>query len=358
MPYFTGTVKYGLLVKYTDRQLAERVEGLMRSVLDPSVRLSVEKIGPALFKVRIGARRFGTPITFSLAWAGEGWPADIEQAIAAHLRPDVVAARRLAPGSLDRLDHAGISWADETGRASIKLLPSLLVMRDPRPSSTDAPARPAWPASRTSAAEAILAGGPATVAGVEAATGFSRGAVTRALNELERVGLLARPSAERGPHSMRIPNVVPLRDAWAPVAMQWAEISPVIRLHGLWADPGDLARSVLPDALASSRWALTGAAAADLVAPYLAGFTIVEAYVDLSEFAAEKLARLLDARPTDRGHRLEVRVFPPATAHGVRLVDNVPVVSDARLYADLIAKGGRFAEAATHLWEVEHGSAA
>ncbi len=54
----------------------------------------------------------------------------------------------------------------------------------------------------------------------------------------------------------------------------------------------------------------------------------------------------------DKGHRIEVRELPtPLSADGPE-IDGVQVALPARVYADLVAAGGRAEEAARHLREV------
>jgi hypothetical protein len=48
----------------------------------------------------------------------------------------------------------------------------------------------------------------------------------------------------------------------------------------------------------------------------------------------------------------------PVTAAAGVVVDGIHCACAARVYADLRAKGGRFAEAANHLWEVLHAGTA
>lgn len=66
---------------------------------------------------------------------------------------------------------------------------------------------------------------------------------------------------------------------------------------------------------------------------------------------------LVDARRVERGHRIEVRRHPTRVAATAgEVVDGVRCAPTVRVYADLMAKGARFAEAAQHLREVRIGA--
>src|SRR5579884_3944342 len=81
-----------------------------------------------------------------LVWAGEGWPRDIERAVAVGAaRPGaVVVVKRMSPGAAAAAVAAGLGWVDEDGGADFTT-PTLAVARTARPSLR--PARPAhWTA--------------------------------------------------------------------------------------------------------------------------------------------------------------------------------------------------------------------
>jgi len=291
-------------------------------------------------------------------WAGEGWPVDVERLF--HVAPelDAVYAKRLTQRARAWLTERHVGWIDEAGNASIILPSGLIVVREARDVATPPRVPDRWTKTMLGAAEAVLAGVPPTVEAVETATGMSRGAAANALARIERRGLLDRPGPKRGRGASR--TVVDLNafvDEYAAAAAGFRAKQEVILLHRLWADPlQTLANEIGPGLTAEGlSWAVTGATASTLLAPYLGDVTVVEMYVENSLFMArERLADLLRARVVDKGQRIEIRELPTPVSERGPVVAGVHVALPARVYADLMASGGRFAEAAHHLREV-HG---
>ena len=292
-----------------------------------------------------------------VAWAGEGWPADVEQLVAHAPDVDVVVARDLSIGAREWLTKHGVGWIDEVGRGNVALATGLVVVRDvadpPRPLPADG-----WSRSSIAVAEAVLSGIDPRVDAIEAATGLSRGATAKALSMLERSGFLHRDT-NRGPGSARrLHNAEGLLDDYANSVTALDAKSPPLLLHRVWRDPLDALVTELAPALdgLDATWAATGAAAAALMAPYLSSLTVVELYVDAATISQRaKLADGLKARSVERGHRIELRTLPNRiTATTGPVIDGVRCAPPARVYADLRAKGGRSAEAAQHLREVLH----
>jgi len=338
---------------------ATRIRDALRSVLPRSLRVEVETLDPAVPTVTVHVRAKKAEHRFVAGWALEGWPADVERLLRLAPAVDVVAARAMSVGARESLAERGIGWIDETGGAQLALPTGLVVIRDsagqpPAPVQLAHAAR--WARSTVAVAEAILSGTEPRVGPVEKATGLSRGATANALAQLENEGLLKRTIA-RGPGSSRhVADSSGLLDRYATAVAALAGKTRVVRMHRLWDDPldsliGDLAPRLTAAQVA---WAATGAVASMLLAPYLSNLSVVELYVDESlTFDSPRLADLLDARQVDRGHRIEVRALPNLiTATAGPVIDGVRCAPPARVYADLLAKGGRTAEAAQHLREV------
>jgi hypothetical protein len=245
---------------------------------------------------------------------------------------------------------------DETGWARVLLESGLVIVREPAAIEQRQVVEDRWTNSMLTAVEAVLAGVGPTVEAVEAATGMSRGASANALSRLERRGLLERPMPKRGPNaSRRIVDVDSLVDQYTEAAREFRKRQTVVRVHRLWADPLDVLEIEIGPALTAMgvTWAVTGAAASTLLAPYLSDVTIVELYVDHSLLVArDRLASVLGGRVVEKGHRIEVRELPTAMSARGPKIGGVQVALPARVYADLIASGGRAAEAANHLREV------
>jgi hypothetical protein len=301
---------------------------------------------------------------FIAGWAGEGWPSDVERL--AHLVPDtdVVMATYLSDGARRWLGQEGLGWADEAGHADIGLKSGLVIFRQPRGARKKPESPMRWTRSMLAAAEAALSGNAATVESIEQATGLSRHATANALSRLEDLGFLERARALRGPESARrISNVSTFLDAYAKAAAEQRQKQSPVLVHRLWdRDPLDtLALRIGPAlARANARWVVTGAAASVLLAPYLADVTILELYIDADTVSDKNtLASVLQGRIVEKGHRIEIREIPtPMTVKGP-VIDGMQIALPVRVYADLLAAGGRWAEAGQHLREtLDVGTAA
>jgi DNA-binding transcriptional ArsR family regulator len=340
----------------TTRQLTTRVRNATAGVL------------PAGLPVVVAARKDGAVPTFDITvrtragkhrfsggWAGKGWPTDVERLVGMAPDIEVVFARNLSQGAREWLAAQRLGWVDEAGRANINLSSGLVVSREARDVPAERPVPDGWTRTMLAAAEAALAGVPPTVEAIQAATGMSRGAATNALASLERKGLVERPKARRGPGSARrIVSVDSLVDEYAAAAGTFRAKQPVVLVHRLWTDPLATFAAEIAPLLSSEgvRWAVTGAAASTLLAPYLGDVTIVELYVAGELFAdRDRLATILGGRIVERGHRIEVRELPTSMSATGPEVGGIRVALPARVYADLLAAGGRSEEAAHHLRE-------
>ncbi|MPZ74513.1 MAG: hypothetical protein GEU74_15035 [Nitriliruptorales bacterium] len=338
----------GLRGRVQDATLALLPEGLRVEVIPRSVA------GVPSFDVRVQAGR--ATHRFVAGWAGPGWPADVRTLVKVASDLDVVYAKKLSDGARSLLSERHIGWVDETGRANVLLESGLVIVREPRATESNQVVRDHWTRTMLAAVEAVLAGVAPTVEAIEGATGMSRGASANALSRLERHGLLERPARKRGPNAARqVADVDSLIDQYTEAAAEFRNKQKVVRVHRLWADPLDVLDIGIGPGLTATgvTWAVTGAAASTLLAPYLSDVTIVELYVDRSLLnTPDRLASILGGRVVERGHRIEVRELPTAmSARGPR-IGGVQVALPARVYADLMGSGGRAAEAAHHLREV------
>jgi hypothetical protein len=287
-----------------------------------------------------------------VTWVGGGSLGDVRRVLASRrARPDIVVGRQLSPGARQALSDAGIGWVDETGAAEIAV-GSIIVSRSGRPpEKVERPAR--WTPAVLAIAEAILCGTRGTVADTEEATGLSTGSCTNALRALTDLGLL-EASTGRGRSSAR--RVADRRALLTTYAGAASALRPTINLQvGVtWRDPVvglvDIGREWDRRDVA---WAVTGAAAASVLAPYLGTVTTVEVYVDTSTIVGlEAAATDVGLRPIEGG-RLTVRPFPTlAVGRLAETIDGLRVAPWPRVYADLLAAGVRGEEAAEHLWEV------
>ena len=103
-------------------------------------------------------------------------------------------------------------------------------------------------------------------------------------------------------------------------------------------------------------WAVTGAVAGFVLAPYLTTLASSEVYIDgKTGPALEWAAARAGLRPIEGG-RLTLRPFPTVTTARLATMRNgLRLVPWPRAYADLRIAGVRGEEAAEHLRETMHG---
>lgn len=338
-------------------KLRTRVRDATRAVLPKGLGVEVKsgaKNGAPRFDITV--RTTDAQHHFVGGWAGEGWPNDVERLAIIALDLDVVYARKLSEGARAWLTERHLGWVDEAGRANISLPSGLIVARESPDLTVAAPVQDGWTRTMLAASEAVLAGIPPTVEAIEAATGISRGASANALARLERRGLLDRPGTKRGRGvSRRVVDIDAFIDEYAEAAGGFRAKQRVVLVHKLSADLLETLDTEIGPALTAGgfTWAVTGAAASTLLAPYLGDVTVVELYVERELFSVcDHLSDLLGGRVVEKGHRIEVRELPTSMSAKGPDIGGVHVALPARVYADLMAAGGRAAEAAHHLREV------
>lgn len=320
-------------------------------MLPRSVELCRERENGPSVRFRLN----GEPV--EVMWLGEGRLRQARELIVAREgRPDLVVARCISPGARSALSDAGIGWIDETGAAEVALA-SLIVSKSGR-AVRPPPKLPRWTPTVVAVAETLLCGGKATVAAMQEVTGLSAGSCTNALRTLTELGLLSA-RARRGRNSMRrIPDADALLDGYARAAESLPSTA-ALTVGVLWRDPLAGVREIgrLWD-LAGVSWAVTGAVAADLLAPHLTTVTTAEVYVDQYTIAGlESVAEAAGLRPIPGG-RLTLRPYPlslqglsTTVQRGLRLAPW------PRVYSDLRQWGVRGEDAAEHLREVIRGRA-
>lgn len=334
-------------------------DALNRAQLDLDVREAGDMV-----KVKVKTEPL-PEISLRAISTGEGWPSDVRTILTqmGHKWPsDVVAvAPRFSPGAIRVLLDAGANWADSAGEIRIVRRP--LFIRGFANGSRSVTTIPServlrWNKSLIDIVEWLLQhpDTPAGVTEVARATGWSATLVSRALRTLQRHGWLT--SMGRGPTLKRtVSNAGSLLEAWsAGVAAR----PPRSRLaYILMPNPDAFIRSELATLLDGASHALTGWAAASILAPYAGSISSVQVYVE-SLSLARLWQRWLDdpnprLRPVDQGANVTLLEADPhllrhATAH-----DGLQVASPVRVYADLLPLGGRALDAAAHLRDVAIG---
>ncbi len=249
------------------------------------------------------------------------------------------------------LSEAGIGWVDESGAAEIAV-GTIVVSRSGVTDKRDK--RPkGWTRSVLAVAEAALCGIRATASAMREATGLSMGSCVNALRVLTDLGLLEAAAARGRDSSRRVGDLDRLFDAYATAAETLAS-DLRLEVGVTWRDLADGVRSV------ARRWdsadveyAVTGALAAEVLAPYLTSVPTAEVYVATDTIVGlEAAAAAVGLRPIEGG-RLVLRPFPTVSTR--RLAGEVDVLRVApwpRVYVDLLHAGVRGEDSAEHLKEV------
>ncbi len=292
----------------------------------------------------------GQPL--EIRWIGEGRLGDVRRLFAYRRdRPLVAVARRLSPGARAALSEAGIGWVDESGAAEIAVgtvvvsRSGAIDNRDKRPTG--------WTRSVLAVAEAALCGITATAAAMRAATGLSMGSCVNALRVLTDLGLLEATAARGRDSARRVDDVDRLLDAYATAAERLAS-DLRLEVGVTWRDLADGVRSVArPWDSAGVEYAVTGALAAEALAPYLTFVATAEVYVATDTIVGLQAAAVaVGLRPIEGG-RLVLRPFPTvSTSRLAGEADGLRVAPWPRVYLDLLHAGVRGEDAAEHLKEV------
>ena len=321
-------------------------------------------------------------LDFIPIWAGEGFPKDVEAALAVNARavaqrPEhvVVTARRLSSGARALLEGRRISWTDGTGDAHIEAPPAFLIVRE-----HDAVRRQRvhplfrWAASTGALAEYLLAGLtqdpgslPPSSDGHTAVRippsgqladviAWSPGQVSKCLQGFDGQGWTVKTGPTRGRGAGReFVDPGAMLTSWGVWYAQRA--NQCQGAHGLWRDVDDFVRQHLQGALVDGEWAVSGWLALAQTAPFATDVPNLTCYL-AAEVYDDELDRLmsdLELRRVSAGPRVTfVRAEPQVLAQR-RDEKGLPLVSKIRLFGDLLKAGARGADAADHLRESSIG---
>lgn len=343
--------------------LAEKVQEtekeiilVLRQALGPEVEISARPHdGDVRVAIRVGRSRH----KLVAHWAGAGWP-NLVRPIAERLgarwpRDHVVVARRLSPGAVEWLRERDANWADAAGQARIVTRSGLFVLREvPAPPSRRAPSAFSWSPARTDVAEVLLAEGRVPrLAELADLSGWSVPQVGEALRRFDTEGWTRKEGGERGARARRLlVDAEGLRERWA----EHVKVSARARLlgHTLMREPlAYLERELAPALDGIGRYAASGWAGLQLIAPFVSTVPTLHLYVEAQIFDAElpRLLRRLGIREVSEGARIEFWRARPAALHQAKAPrrTSVSVVHPSRLYADLLTLGDRGRVAAEHV---------
>jgi hypothetical protein len=301
--------------------------------------------------------RFGD-LKLRMTWAGNGWPSDVRRILEEYPQswPSdlVVAAKRISPGSVELLEDANVSWADEAGNARI-VAPGIFVVREQAP-EPEARRAFSWSPSAIAIGEALLAKEwPMGVGTTELATliQWSPPQVSQVLQAFDEQGWTIKYGPQRGSRARReLIDAEGLLDAWAS-AIASHQPDPRLAHRALRSPLAFLEQELTPSLSSHVRWALSGWAAAHELAPLADAVPSLQIYVHEDDFIGP-LSRVIDEvglSDVAEGGRV---AFIPARASVLAIAQPsalAPIVSSPRVYADLLALGGRGGDAAAHLKE-------
>ncbi len=302
--------------------------------------------------------RDGRAIEIEAKWAGEGWPQDVRRVAATvgERWPEnaVLLARSLSPGAIEWLRERGANWADEAGQARIVGPDGLVVIRElaQRPGRS-MPRSFSWSKSAIAVAETILAreDRPLRVADLAEESDWSNAQAAKVLKAFDDRGWTVKHGASRGPGAQRtLVDADGLLAAWSAAVADSPRATRIA--HRATKDPMALLRTDLAPVLERTvGWAISGWAGLELVAPFATTTPSLHIHIADTDFAAPLSEAIEEAglREVDEGGRVtfwatDARIFTLS-----RRVEDVPVVSAPRLFADLSSFGGRGGDAADHV---------
>ena len=313
----------------------------------------------------------GSSVRLVAVSAGGGWPSEVRAVLAGDARrPNwLIVAPQFSPGSVRLLNDAGVNWVDSRGNVRIVAPPVVLVssrgMRDaPRTESSvvtsEAPTRLHWGGAAMDLAEELLSSSPGeiSVTALSMATGWSPGMVSRVLQSFEQVGWLTA-SGGGAKKRRRLSEAGPMLDAWAEMLTQ--KPSRAVQAHALMRDPWRFLADQLLPLMPNVSYGATTWIAAEAIAPFASATPVIDLYVP-AEWLDSEWPRLasasgshLFARSVEDGANLRLRAADKHVLKRTRDAGSIRTVSAPRVYADLLALGGRAQDVAQHLREVALG---
>lgn len=310
----------------------------------------------------------GTQRRLHLAWAGYGYPRDVERVLRdarlldARSNEDliVVAAHTVSDGARQLLRAEGLSWMGLDGCAELRL-GTVWIDRDASRTNRLPRAGVGWTRARSDVTEALVAimakrdpelPESSSVPEVEALanlSGRSLGTVANTLALFDTMGWTARGASSR---SRVVAHAPALFDSWS--TWDAAQRRRFDGFHSIHRDP----ERVVEDLIAAfgSSLVLTGAASSEVVRPMITGGYVVTAYLLTPDgwTGVESMARNAKMIPA-AVPRVRLAPAPPAVANTTSIVSGSRVTSPGRTYADLLTGADREQEAAEAFRELALG---
>lgn len=334
-------------------RVKNRIEEILRQAIDGADVDVAQDSDQFIATIRTRGQTAEIPVV----WAGEGWPDDVRRAIKEAPSTGgglVVMARRISTGSLELLESTGFGWADETGASQIAS-GGLIVMRDQSleaASESDISAEMRWSPSAMDVAEALLSlprDSTIRLAEVADLTGWSVPQVSKVIVRFEREGWVQNLGDSRGRGSSK-----GFAD-WEGLLQEWSAAVSEAPLEAIYAHTldrdlfGFLERVLAAQLDEQVEWSLTGWAAAEQVSPIASLAPVLQINVDSEKFGSD-LIDSIGLSAVDYGGAIELRRARRVTVRAGRTTKSgIRLASPARIYADLLALGGRGEDVATHV---------
>ena len=342
-----------------------KITGVLRGALAelPELAISVANRAERRARATFDVSRAWSRVRHKLEaiWTPRGWPSDVRHAIADVPTPWprnlVVVSDALSPGALEILSRQDANWADALGNVRLLVPPGLSVIKEAAEKSSAKARALSWSASSVTIAECLLRepGAKIEVPRLTRQSGWSAPQISNVLQVFDKAGWTKRHGPPRGRGVWReLINPGSLLDAWSAYVVAHR---PARRLgHRFLRDPVEFLRVQLMATIdRDDGWAVTGWAGLELRAPFVNIVPSLQIYLSEECFSedADKIFRSAGIRDVEDGASIEL--LKASGALLVEFVNGLPVVTPARLYADLLAIGGRGQDGAQHLRETQIG---
>jgi hypothetical protein len=335
-----------------------------------AVRRALEDLPGVVVSPKNGRGRNGVevrlarqkPLRLDLVWLPEGWPSDVKNALGqltgSSDRSLVIAAPALSPGAIEELRTRGINWVDELGNVRLVVPPGLAIVKTAPPTRRAAPSF-RWSRSKVMIAEILLS--ETTVRHrlepISSGTGISKPQASNVLRAFDKHGWTNRHGPKRGSGVWReVVKPGSMLESWT-AHLKGARPESCSG-HRIFRDAMlFLENELAPVLRRRTEWAVTGWAGASLLVPSVTFVPVLHLYIPGEDFGrvAEEVFHAAKIRPVDSGSNIEIwKAERPLILHNARET-NLPVVSLPRLYADLMAMGGRGEDAARNVRETAIG---